>query len=34
MIVIHPHAKERAIERGGTEDELIDTVMNGETFPA
>jgi hypothetical protein len=34
MIVIHPHAKDRAIERGATEDEIQDVVSTGESFPA
>ena len=33
MVLIHPHAKERANERGTREDEIIDTVT-GEVFPA
>lgn len=34
MVRLHPHAKERLIERGATEDEVITTVENGEVFPA
>ncbi len=34
MIVIHPHAKIRALERGTTEHEIIDVVETGEIFPA
>lgn len=32
MIYIHTHAKERIAERGVTEEEVIDTVLKGETF--
>jgi hypothetical protein len=31
---IHPHARERMIERGATEAEVIATVEAGEKFPA
>lgn len=34
MVKIHPHARERMTERGATEQEIIATVENGETFPA
>jgi len=34
MVRLHPHAKERLIERGATEDEVVATVKEGETFPA
>jgi len=34
MVRLHQHAKERLIERGATEDEVIATVKEGETFPA
>jgi hypothetical protein len=34
MVRFHPHAKERLIERGATENEVIATVKEGETFPA
>lgn len=34
MIKLHPHAKERLIERGASEQEVFSTVENGETFPA
>ncbi len=33
MIVIHPHAKSRAAERGATEEEMIEVVESGEVFP-
>jgi hypothetical protein len=33
-IVFHPHAYERMKERGATEAEVIETVRNGESFPA
>ncbi len=33
QVTIHPHARERLIERGATEQEVIATVENGETFP-
>ena len=32
-IKFHPHAKERAVERGATEAEVIATVEEGEQFP-
>lgn len=31
---LHPHALERLAERGATEQEAIDTVQGGESFPA
>ena len=31
---IHPHARERLAERGATEQEVVATVLGGETFPA
>ncbi|PKN63067.1 MAG: hypothetical protein CVU57_21400 [Deltaproteobacteria bacterium HGW-Deltaproteobacteria-15] len=31
---LHPHAKERAAERGATDEEVIATVREGERFPA
>ncbi|QWR78373.1 hypothetical protein [Candidatus Magnetomonas plexicatena] len=34
MIIFHPHAKERLVERGATEQEAILTVQNGEMFIA
>ena len=34
MVAIHPHAKDRAYERGATENEIIDVVETGEIFPA
>ena len=30
----HPHARDRLAERGATEEEVIATVLQGETFPA
>jgi hypothetical protein len=30
----HPHARARLTERGATEEEVIATVLQGETFPA
>ena len=33
-IGIHPHAAQRAKERGASEEEIKDTVLNGEAFPA
>lgn len=33
-IKIHPHARARLQERGATEAEVIQTVENGEQFPA
>ncbi len=32
-IELHPHAVERAKERGATEDEIKDAVLHGEEFP-
>lgn len=34
MVRLHSHAKERLVERGATESEIVATVENGETFPA
>jgi len=34
VIEIHPHARERAIERGATESEVVATVTAGERFAA
>ena len=34
LVSIHPHAEKRAKERGAQTDEIIDTVTNGEQFPA
>lgn len=31
---LHPHARERMIERGATEDEIRAAVEDGEQFPA
>lgn len=31
---LHPHARERLIERGATEAEVVATVSQGGTFPA
>ncbi|MBU0559153.1 MAG: hypothetical protein ABIJ40_14825 [Bacteroidota bacterium] len=33
-IKIHPHAKQRMIERGAKEEEVIKTIGEGEKFPA
>ena len=33
-VVIEPHARERAAERGASEDEIVATVLQGETFAA
>lgn len=33
-VQIHPHARERMAERGADEDEVIATVLGGETCPA
>ncbi len=30
---IHPHASKRSIERGATQDEIVETVKKGEQFP-
>ena len=32
-IMLHPHAKIRAAERGATESEIIVTIEEGERFP-
>lgn len=34
MVTIHPHAEQRAKERGALADEITDTVNSGEQFPA
>ncbi len=34
MVTIHPHAIQRAQERGADKNEIIDTVNEGEQFPA
>jgi hypothetical protein len=34
MIIIHPHARGRAAERGATEAQIVATVEAGERFPA
>lgn len=34
VIRFHPHARERLSERGATESEIIETILNGERFPA
>ena len=34
VVELHPHARERADERGATESEVIATVERGECFPA
>ena len=34
QIEIHPHAAQRAIERGAESEEIIEAVMEGEEFPA
>ena len=33
-IRLHPHARERLAERGATEDEVFQTLREGERFPA
>lgn len=33
-VLLLPHARERAFERGATEQEVIATVEHGELFPA
>ena len=33
-VVVEPHARERMLERGATEDEVVATVRGGERFPA
>jgi len=33
-IIIHKHAQERMQERGATEEEVIQTLKEGEKFPA
>jgi hypothetical protein len=33
-VEIHSHARERAPERGASEEEIVATVLAGETFPA
>jgi hypothetical protein len=33
-IELHPHARERSLERGATEEEIVATVSGGEQVPA
>jgi Domain of unknown function (DUF4258) len=33
-VLLHSHAVQRLSERGATSDEVIRTVLDGETFPA
>lgn len=33
-VKLHPHALQRLPERGTSEEEVIDTVLRGEEFPA
>ena len=33
-VVLHPHAHIRLVERGATEAEVLETVREGERFPA
>jgi hypothetical protein len=33
LVEIHPHASERAPERGVSEEEIVETVRTGESFP-
>ena len=33
-VILHPHAKARAVERGVTDAEDVATVEGGESFPA
>ena len=33
-VILHKHAIQRLPERGATEDEVIETVLKGEQFPA
>ncbi len=33
-VSIHPHAAQRLLERGATEEEVVLTVQTGEQFPA
>ena len=33
-VELHPHARERAPERGASEHEIVSTVLFGERFPA
>ena len=34
LVAIHPHAAQRANERGADTEEITDTVKSGEEFPA
>jgi len=34
LVELHPHVHERAPERGATEEEIVETVLTGESFPA
>lgn len=33
-VLLHPHAVQRLPERGASEEEVIETVLRGEDFPA
>ena len=33
-VVIHPHARDRMVERGATERDVLLTIRGGEQFPA
>jgi hypothetical protein len=33
-VELHPHARDRALERGALEEEIIATISAGERFPA
>jgi len=34
QVIIHLHARQRLMERGASEDEVVETVLTGEMFPA
>jgi len=33
LVELHPHARERASERETTEEEIVETVRTGESYP-
>jgi hypothetical protein len=32
-VKLHPHARERLVERGATEQEVVEAVQSGESYP-
>ncbi len=33
-VTLHSHAQDRLQERGATQEEIVETIMRGESFPA